>query len=272
MHGLGNDFVLLDNLAQQHQDGRRQAPQLTPEQIQFIAERQRGIGCDQVLILDPPSDGVSTAYYRIYNRDGSVAAQCGNGARCCIAYLLSRGFTGTLALQTATQVTYGGQLEDGNYWVDMGRPNFAPPLIPLLLPWAPSYQLDSIEFIAVALGNPHAVIQLETAAELDDDQGLAAIAVKLQTAGLFPAGVNVNFCYRLNSSTLQLRTYENGCGFTQACGSGACASAVVVVRDNFIVGPLRVQMPGGMLAISYQGDNVVMHGSATHVFEGEIEL
>ena len=269
MQGLGNDFILINNLTDQYN--------FTGAQIKFLADRKFGIGCDQVLIIERASDGVSDFYYRIYNSDGSAAAQCGNGARCFIAYVAKNGLArhaGSLQLQTAQRIISGGMLSNGEVWVHMGRADFTPAAIPLCLPTQQLYAIEfggeRVEFAALSLGNPHLVIGLPSLAELANDQRLTGLAQHLQASELFPQSVNVNFCYRASDALLHLRTYERGCGFTLACGSGACASARVVL--GLESGSLEVRMPGGSLGINLSDGNIIMQGAAVHVFDGEIEL
>lgn len=270
MHGLGNDFIIINNLESQHQ--------FTAEEISYMANRKFGIGCDQLLIIDPSDDGVSDFYYRIYNSDGSIAGQCGNGARCFIRYVIERRLTNktTIQLQTKDRTIIGQILENGLIEVDMGTAEFAPNKIPLnhIQQSCYEYVVDNecVEFQALSMGNPHAVITLNNPATLSDDEYLAKIGQTLQNSPLFPDSVNVNFIVKIDDATLRMRTYERGCGFTLACGSGACASAVAAITAGIVNAPVKLIMPGGELVINLSDSHVLMQGDATNVFDGTIEI
>ena len=270
LHGLGNDFIVINNLELQHR--------FSIDEIQYLANRRFGIGCDQVLIIDRATDGVSDYFYRIYNSDGSEAGQCGNGARCFIYYLVKHGIAKKqkLILQTSSR-QIAGQLVDGDLVeVNMGNAEFDSALIPLILPTSSHYSLEiageEIKFAALSMGNPHAVLVVKNLADLSNDINLQAIGVGLQNSGIFPLGVNVNFMYVENDTSLHLRTYERGSGFTLACGSGACASAVVAIRSGLVQQPVTVKMSGGELIIHIDNEAVIMTGAAIEVFNGQIEL
>ncbi len=270
MQGLGNDFIIINNLELKHE--------FSSDEICYLADRKFGIGCDQLLLIDPVTDGVSDFFYRIYNSDGSVAGQCGNGARCFIRYVLDHNLSqkSVIKLQTLGRVITGKALENGQIEVDMGSPNFAPNSLPLKLEEQTHYELNFngkvLHFAALSMGNPHVVIVLDDLEFMADEEYLAEIGEYLQSSELFPESVNVNFVYKIADSQLGLRTYERGCGFTLACGSGACASAAVAIRDGLVCSPVEVFMPGGELILSYTNANLFMRGDATHVFDGEIEL
>lgn len=270
MQGLGNDFIIINNLELKHE--------FSSDEICYLADRKFGIGCDQLLLIDPATDGVSDFFYRIYNSDGSVAGQCGNGARCFIRYVLDHNLSqkSIIKLQTLGRVITGKTLENGQIEVDMGVPNFAPSSLPLKLEEQTHYELNFngkvLHFAALSMGNPHVVLVLDDLELMADEEYLAEIGEYLQSSELFPESVNVNFVYKIADSQLGLRTYERGCGFTLACGSGACASAAVAIRDGLVCSPVEVFMPGGELILSYTNANLFMRGDATHVFDGEIEL
>ena len=270
MHGLGNDFVIINNLELRHA--------FNADEISSLADRKFGIGCDQLLLIDPASDGISDFFYRIYNSDGSVAGQCGNGARCFIRYVLERGLIEKplIKLQTLGRIITGQRLADGQIEVDMGVPDFTPSSLPFKHDPAAEYEVDfngeTVQFAALSMGNPHVVILLDNLERLADESYLAALSEHLQASELFPESVNVNFIYKISENQLGLRTYERGCGFTLACGSGACASAAVALRDGLVNSPVQIFMPGGELTLSSAGANLLMRGSATQVFDGEIEL
>ncbi|RTL10920.1 MAG: diaminopimelate epimerase [Neisseriaceae bacterium] len=270
MHGLGNDFVIINNLQLQHN--------FTASEIKFIGDRKFGIGCDQILIIDPADDGTSDFYYKIFNSDGSIAGQCGNGARCFIRYVVDHGLTTKkqIKLQTTSRIISGQLITPELIEVDMGVPEFRVGHIPLLLPQTGQYQLEinhqTLKFSALSMGNPHAVINLLNPQLLEDDNYLQTIAQTLQQASYFPESVNVNFVYIVDNSLIKLRTYERGCGFTLACGSGACASAAALIKQNLVHSTLTVQMDGGELNIDWSRENLLMRGAAVEVFNGTIEL
>lgn len=270
MHGLGNDFVIINNLDLQHQ--------FSATEISFIADRKFGVGCDQVLVVDKATDNESDFFYRIYNSDGSSAGQCGNGARCFIRYVIDKQLTTKkhIQLQTRERIISGEMLDSDLIKVNMGIPEFAPVKIPLCAEQANYYQVEidgkNVEFVALSMGNPHAIIQLDQVELLADDEHLEQIAQFLQTSALFPESVNVSFIYKVDDSLLKMRTYERGCGFTLACGSGACASAAAAIKSGLTKAEVKLIMPGGILQIIWDGGDLYMVGSATLVFAGEIEL
>jgi diaminopimelate epimerase len=271
MHGLGNDFIVINNTKLEYN--------LTPQQISFLADRKFGIGCDQLLIVEPSNDGISDFFYKIYNSDGSIAGQCGNGARCFTKYVIDNKLVNKdeVLMQTNNRIINGKQIDADTFSIDMGTPIFEPAQIPLALAkstaYSFNYQDEAINFYALSMGNPHAVIILQEANKLSDDEYLANRAVALQTSGLFPEGVNVNFVVINNDNNISLRTYERGCGFTLACGSGACASAATTILLNQTNHATKVKMLGGELIIQWnQQDSLYMMGTATHVFDGTIEV
>lgn len=270
MHGLGNDFVVINNLQLQHN--------FSSSEIKYIGDRKFGIGCDQILIIDPANDGISDFYYKIFNSDGSIAGQCGNGARCFIRYVTEHDLTTKkqIKLQTPSRIISGQLITPELIEVDMGVPEFSVEHIPLLLPQAAQYQLEinhqTLEFSALSMGNPHVVINLPSAQLLNDDDYLQTIAQTLQQASYFPESVNVNFVYIVDNTLIKLRTYERGCGFTLACGSGACASAAASIKQNLVHSTLTIQMDGGELNVTWNEGNLLMRGAAVEVFNGVIEL
>lgn len=270
MHGLGNDFVIINNLQSQHN--------FSSSEIKYIGDRKFGIGCDQILIIDPANDGISDFYYKIFNSDGSIAGQCGNGARCFIHYVTEHDLTTKkqIKLQTPSRIISGQLITPELIEVDMGVPEFSVEHIPLLLPQAAQYQLEinhqTLEFSALSMGNPHVVINLPSAQLLNDDDYLQTIAQTLQQASYFPESVNVNFVYIVDNTLIKLRTYERGCGFTLACGSGACASAAASIKQNLVHSTLTIQMDGGELNVTWNEGNLLMRGAAVEVFNGVIEL
>ena len=265
MHGAGNDFVVID---------LRGATAPSPSRIAELGDRHTGIGCDQLLGIDAPADPDAVADYRIWNSDGSPARQCGNGARCIAAWLRREGVAtgrrfrlGSPAGPVDVEV-----LDDGRYAVSMGRPQFAPKAIPVRAAEADGacdVDLPSgrVRFGAVSMGNPHAVIEVPSAADVD----VATIAPALQASGAFPDGVNVGFAQVLAPDRIRLRVFERGAGETLACGSGACAAVAVLVRRGRVARRVAVELPGGTLEVHWPDDDapVTMAGPATFVFDGE---
>ncbi len=269
MHGIGNDFVVFDTFSK--------SLTLTREQIRHIADRQFGIGCDQVLLLEPPEANDVDVRYRIFNADGGEVMQCGNGARCAAIYLKEKG------LITKSEIIVGtgaGQLilnidDNGRVTVNMGVPQFDPASIPMQADeYQEQYSLimgeDEITFAAVSMGNPHAVI-------IVDDVAIAAVNVigpAMQLSELFPESVNVGFMQILNNQAFKLRVFERGSGETLACGSGACAAMVIACQQGYLEGTIDAELRGGHLTLRWagEGEPVFMTGPATTVFEGKIEL
>ena len=270
MHGLGNDFVVLD--------GVRRPVDLCPDDVRFLADRHFGIGCDQVLLVEPPSDPATALFrYRIYNADGGEVEQCGNGARCFAVFVREQGLTqaDTIAVETLAGRIVLVVEPDGQVRVDMGRPRFEPVEIPFLADAvAERYELEvdgaTLTVGAVSMGNPHVVI-------LVDDVGAAAVSrlgPLVEHHPRFPNRVNVGFAAIRGRSRIDLRVYERGVGETLACGTGACAAMAVARRLGLVDAQVRVDLPGGSLVLSWSGsgtDPVWMTGPATTVFQGQIE-
>lgn len=265
MHGAGNDFVVLDR-----RDG---APLPDAEVLRRMGDRHFGVGFDQLLAIEPPKESGSVASYRILNQDGSFAGQCGNGARCVAHWLVTEGAAGAAAF---TLDSPSGPVSvrrvDGQYALDMGFPYFAPDDIPLLAEAeAPLYRflIDGAEhaFSAVSMGNPHAVFLVDSV----QDAPVAHWGQALQAAHVFPEGVNVGFAERVDAGNIRLRVFERGVGETLACGSGACAAAVSLMRLGLASRRAAVHLPGGTLMIDWPDDSapVTMTGPAERVFEGE---
>ena len=270
MHGLGNDFVVLDQ--------RARSFDLTPAQLAFLADRHLGIGCDQLLSLEPPRSPAAAVRYRIYNADGSSAEHCGNGVRCVARYLELRGEAraGRVGVEIGDAVFELTLQDDGEVRVDMGPPRFAPADIPLAVAAeADRYPLacDGREwqFGAVSMGNPHAVFEVDATATAP----LATLGPLLQDHPLFPRRVNVGFMQVLGRDAIRLRVFERGVGETRACGTGACAAVAVGRRWGRLAEQVVVELTGGRLTIAWDGDpahSLWMTGPATFVFEGSIEL
>jgi len=269
MHGLGNDFVVIDAV--------RQKFSLTPDQIRWIADRHFGVGCDQLLLVEPSVSAEADFRYRIFNADGGEVAQCGNGARCFARFVYEQG----LCDKTEVRVDTGAaQLllrreADGNITVDMGVPRHAPPEIPLKVECeALTYAVDAAgqtwRFGAVSMGNPHAVLVVENV----DEAPVLSLGPVLESHSLFPERANIGFMQVLDRHHVRLRVFERGSGETLACGSGACAAAVVGIEQGILDDPVRVALPGGSLHVSWQGRGkpVYMSGPAVSVFEGTINI
>ena len=267
MHGAGNDFVVLDL-----RDG---APPPDAALAARLADRHFGVGCDQILTIEPPRSDSAVAAYRIWNSDGSPSQQCGNGARCVAAWLVRDGTARGEAFVVDSPVTAHRveRLGEDQYAVAMGVPEFTPERIPLLgfMHAREEYLLpvqgESVRFGAVSMGNPHAVIEVG----LVDAAPVERLGPLLQQHAAFPESVNVGFVQVLDRGHVRLRVYERGVGETLACGSGACAAAVVLMQRGRIDRDAVVSLPGGDLRIRWPSpqSQVVMSGPARFVFEGE---
>jgi diaminopimelate epimerase len=269
MQGIGNDFVLIDSFSE--------PLVLTTEQIKHIANRNFGIGCDQVLLLEPPKDDESDVYYRIFNSDGSEVSQCGNGARCSAIYLYDKGL---VKKQKMIAETKSGKLvlkinKDNSVTVNMGIPKFEPKDIPInyekkMKNYSLRLNSENIEFGAVSIGNPHAIIFVDDI-ELTS---IEKIAIKIQQDKIFPEGVNVSFVQILDRKKIKLRVFERGVGETLSCGSGACASVVVASQRGGLEENVEAELRGGVLKLSWAGEGkpIFMNGPVSTVYDGEIEL
>ena len=269
MHGLGNDFVVLDATVQ--------PLQLEPGQLRMLADRQFGIGCDQVLLVERARSADTDFYYRIFNADGGEVEQCGNGARCFARYVHERGLTRKTRIRVGT---LGGMIElqleaDGQVAVDMGTPIFEPAQIPFSAPeQALTYELDInkklIQISSLSMGNPHAV---QVVADIEQAP-VASDGPLIESHARFPQRVNAGFMQIVNRGHIKLRVYERGVGETLACGTGACAAVVAGVQRGLLNTRVRVTTRGGDLSISWAGAGqpVLMAGPAVTVFEGEVVL
>jgi len=270
MHGTGNDFIVLDL-----RDGREPP---SPAQCRMLADRHLGVGCDQILTIEPPRSAQALAAYRIFNADGSASGQCGNGARCVAAWLVRAGAAGgRFVLDSPARSHAVEDLGNGRFQVSMGTPVFTPQQIPLsgFDAVQSSYRLtlpDGLSFDAGALsmGNPHAVIEVAAIASTPVEHWGAA----LQRSDWFPESVNVGFAEVINSRHIRLRVFERGTGETLACGSGACAAVVALVRRGRVAREVDVEMRGGVVQIIWPTDEseVIMRGPAVFVFAGECRL
>jgi diaminopimelate epimerase len=269
MHGLGNDFVVIDAIGQRID--------LSHDQYHFIADRRFGVGCDQILLVEPPRLAGTDFHYRIFNADGSEVEACGNGARCFARFVREKGLTDkdVIPVGTAAGAIVLKCLDAGLVEVEMGIPELEPRSIPFDAPQrALTYPLDvtgvSYEICAVSMGNPHAVLLVPST----DDAPVAQLGPLIERHPRFPKRVNVGFMQIEDRGNVRLRVYERGTGETLACGTGACAAVVAGRLLGQLDPQVRVRLPGGELVIEWQaeGQPVVMRGTAQTVYEGTIEL
>lgn len=269
MHGLGNDFVVLDAV--------RQSIRLNADIIKRIADRNLGIGCDQVLVIEPPTDRNIDFNYRIFNCDGSEVEQCGNGARCIGRYIKDQQLSGkkTLRIKTKNRVMEITTTTKNMITANMGEPSFIPADIPLDSEQQKDlYSIDinnsSLKIAALSVGNPHAVLQVDNIDQAD----VETIGSLIQKHSLFPESVNVGFMQIIDRQNLALRVYERGVGETHACGSGACAAAVAAIKQGLVDKTIEIKLLGGKLTIEWQGEGqpILMTGPAETVFHGKIKL
>ncbi len=269
MHGLGNDFVVIDAI--------NQAINLDADQIRLIADRHFGVGCDQLLLVEKPVSPNAAFKYRIFNADGGEVAQCGNGARCFARFVREKSLSSD---DEITVDTDAGQLilhfdDEGLITVNMGVPRHQPAQIPLAMEeernlYGLSLNGKSIEFAAVSMGNPHAVLIVEDVLNAP----VASMGAELERHPLFPARVNVGFMQIVDRQNVKLRVYERGAAETLACGSGACAAAVAGIDQGLLESSVNVDLPGGRLKVSWAGRGfpVLMTGPAVTVYEGQIRI
>jgi diaminopimelate epimerase len=269
MHGLGNDFVVLD--------GVRQTVMLDPELVRRLGDRHFGIGFDQLLLVEAPSDQDNDFRYRIFNNDGSEVEQCGNGARCFVRFVTDQRLTNKRAIRVETakgvivpELSAGGEIR-----VDMGVPRLQPDEIPFVAERDEvCHKLDvngeSVEITVVSMGNPHAV---QVVADVENapvrEQGAA-----IETHARFPQRVNAGFMQIVSREEIRLRVFERGAGETLACGTGACAAVVSGIRRGLLDDKVLVHTRGGDLTIEWKGPGtpVIMSGPAVTVFTGEVEV
>lgn len=270
MQGLGNDFVVIDATAQ--------PLSLSTAQLQRLADRRFGVGCDQILLVEPPRLADTAFHYRIFNADGGEVEQCGNGARCFARFVRDRGLTQAEVIPVGTArgriVLYAEA--DGQIRVDMGPPRFAPAEVPFIADAeATRYPLalddeTAVEGAVLSMGNPHLVL---TVADVDSAP-VQTLGPRLERHPRFPQGVNVGFMQVLARDAFRLRVWERGVGETLACGTGACAALVAGRRLALLDATAQARLPGGNLVLSWRGagDPVWMTGPAEPVFEGRIQL
>ena len=269
MHGQGNDFVVLD--------GVRRKISLSPGEVRFLADRHLGIGCDQLLLVEKPTDPANDFRYRIFNADGGEVEQCGNGARCFARFVLDEGLTSKNEIRVETQsgVIVPRVETSGQVTVDMGAPRFEPAEVPFLAPARrDTYEIRvaglPVQLSVLSMGNPHAV-------QIVDDVERAPVATQgplLERHPSFPQRVNAGYLQPVSRTSARLRVWERGAGETLACGTGACAAVVAGIRRGLFDREVRVATHGGDLVIRWPHDDgaVMMTGDAVRVFAGEIDL
>ena len=269
MHGLGNDFVVID--------ATTRPIALSGDQVRFLADRRTGVGCDQLLIVEPSNHPDADFDYRIFNSDGGEVEHCGNGARCFARFVRERGLTDktTIPINTSAGLIEVRVEEDGQFTVAMGVPNFTPADIPFVADSREArYTLNlgshTVSIGAVSIGNPHAVFDVESI----DNADVGGIGAQIESHERFPKRVNVGFRQRISKNHIRLRVFERGVGETRACGTGACAAVVTGNVQGELDPAVRVSLPGGDLMVHWAGDGeqVMMTGPATTVFQGSIEL
>jgi len=268
MQGAGNDFVVLD--------GVRQQIDLTPAQYQILADRHFGIGCDQILLVEPATRPDCDFRYRIFNGDGGEVQQCGNGARCFVRFVSEQGLTAKreIRVETAAGVIVPRLEDDGQVTVDMGPPRFNPVEIPFVaaeqaLVYVIDVEGEPIEISVLSMGNPHAVRVVCNV----DSAPVVELGARIEHHPSFPERVNVGFMQVLHRRAIKLRVFERGAGETLACGTGACAAVVAGIRRGLLDASVQVHTRGGDLAIRWAGpgSHVFLTGPAATVFQGEIE-
>lgn len=269
MHGLGNDFVVVDATTRPFEP--------TAEQIRMLSDRSTGIGFDQLLVVEPPSHSGVEFDYRIYNADGSEVEHCGNGARCFAVFVSERGLTSSerVPVHTSGGTIVLQRLSDGQVSVDMGTPDFTPSSLPFARELQSArYTLDiddrRVEFGAVSVGNPHIVLPVDDVARAP----VGSLGPLLERHADFPNRVNVGFMQLHSRTRVSLRVWERGVGETRACGTGACAAMLVARVNDWVASSIEVDLPGGRLQIQWPGGDspVVMTGPASFVFDGSVEL
>jgi diaminopimelate epimerase len=269
MHGLGNDFVVID--------ATRAPVELTPARVKAIADRHFGVGCDQLLVVEPASRPDVDFRYRIFNADGGEVEQCGNGARCFVRFVHDKGLTAKdeIRVETRSGVIAPRLRADGLVTVDMGVPELMPAKVPFVSDSDAVVQPlqvggDTVAITAVSMGNPHAV---QVVADVDAAPVVEQGAL-IERHSRFPARVNAGFLQVVDAHTVRLRVFERGAGETLACGTGACAAVVGGILRGLVETPVRVRTRGGELEIAWAGPGtpVLMTGPAVTVFEGEMEL
>lgn len=269
MHGLGNDFVVIDGVGQ--------SVRLTPEKIRHIADRNFGVGCDQILLVETPENPDVDFRYRIFNCDGSEVENCGNGARCFAVFVRERKLTGKNVIKVETA---GGLIElrvqqDEQVSVDMGAPRLQPAQVPFVADaQAVTYPLEvagnRYDISAVSMGNPHCVLVVDNVKTAP----VVELGPLIENHARFPARVNAGFMQVVSRTEINLRVFERGVGETLACGTGACGAVVAGRLRGLLDQQVTVNLPGGSLHIEWPGESqsVIMTGPAVTVFHGQIKI
>ena len=273
MHGIGNDFIVLDHT--------KSPFQLTQEIIQSLSHRQLGIGFDQLLVVENTTLKDVDFKYRIFNQDGGEVEQCGNGARCFYRFVKDKHLTKKESIRVETKSGVITLTEDHEHMIEvnMGEPIFNPKLIPFISDTEKNEysisidlpnQKEMINVAVLSMGNPHVVITVEDI----DKAPVETLGAYLESHPLFPKRVNVGFMTIVTPHHVRLRVFERGVGETLACGTGACAAVVSGIKRDLLISPVKVDMPGGSLSIDWKGDknSVMMKGPAVTLFEGDIEI
>lgn len=264
MHGLGNDFVVLDQ--------RRDPVRIDAAAVSALADRHTGIGCDQLLLLEPPGDVLAQVFMRIFNPDGSEAEACGNGTRCVAQLIAAETGKSEIRIETSAGLLDAQVFADGTATVDMGRPRLFWADIPL------ARDMDTLDVklragplshpVCTNMGNPHATFFVDDAEAID----LAALGPRLEHDKLFPERANIGVATVRDERTIRLRVWERGVGITRACGSGACAAAVAAHRRRLTGRSVTVTLDGGNLDIEWADhDRVLMTGPTALSFEGAFD-
>ena len=269
MHGLGNDFMVIDAVTQN--------VHLFSEMIKRLADRYTGVGFDQLLIVEPPYAPDTDFHYRIFNADGSEVQQCGNGARCFARFVRLKGLTKKRTLKVSTMK---GNIvltvnDDETVRVNMGQPTFEPSKVPFkAIKEEKTYIIRAQERTILcgvaSMGNPHCVLQVDNVITAEVEK----LGPLLESHERFPERANIGFMHIIDRNNINLRVFERGVGETQACGTGACAAVAVGINQGLLNSKVKVNLPGGKLVIEWQGANkpLYMTGPATHVYDGFIAI
>ena len=269
MHGTGNDFVVIDLISQHYK--------LRPRDIRTLADRHFGVGCDQVLVVEAPQSPQVDFRYRIFNADGEEVEQCGNGARCFARFVREKKLTTKkiISVETAAGIIELRVRPNHDVEVNMGAPQFEPSRIPYAAnARAPSYTLQvdgrELEIGAVSMGNPHAVLRVNTVEQAE----VAMLGPLIESHPDFPKRVNVGFMQVVSERDIRLRVFERGVGETLACGTGACAAVAYGISRGWLRESVTVGLPGGKLSVSWAGEGhpVIMTGPTAIVFDGTIKI
>ena len=261
MHGLGNDFVVMNNI-----DGDIS---LSVDEIRKLSDRRFGIGFDQLLMVESAISKEADFRYVIFNADGSEVSQCGNGARCFALYIQKKNlsYKTTLTVETNAGVLILKINSDDSVTVDMGTPNFEPSKIPLNFEKESSeYLVEEYKVGSLSIGNPHAIIVQ------DEIKDIEKTASKIQSSDSFPEGVNVGFMQIINREEIKLRVIERGVGETLACGSGACAAVIYGIKSGHLDSKVSVHLNGGDAVVEFDGNRVFLTGPGKFVYEGSVNL